>query len=443
MDIASWLRSLGLEQYEQAFRDNAVDADVLPTLTDEHLKELGLSLGHRVKLLNAIAASRAIVASRAATETALPSVMQGERRQVTVLFADLAGYTALSNELDAEEVHVLLGYFFECVDQTIEEHQGHIDKHIGDCVMAVFGAPIAYGNDSERAVRAALAIRDAMPALSARVGRPISVHIGVAGGQVLASGIGSITHREYTVTGDTVNLASRLTAAAASGEILISESVQRALADRLDCVGADALAVKGFVEPVRAWRLRGVRPSSPGERPPLVGRGSDLRRFTAALAACRETGRGQAIYIRGEAGIGKTRLVEEFRRVAGEEMGFTCHAALVLDFGAGTGQGAIRVLVRSLLDLDVACDASAVQAAADRASAEGLVTFEEAVFLNDLLDLPQPHELRTLYDAMDNEARNEGRRRTVGELVELASRAAPRFWSSKMCIGRTGWRSPI
>jgi class 3 adenylate cyclase len=441
MDIAAWLRSLGLEQYEQAFRDNAVDADVLPTLTNEHLKELGLPLGHRLKLLNAIAALRTIAAAQPNTKkTPLASAMSGERRQVTVLFADLAGYTALSSQLDPEEIHAVLDCFFECADRVVEEHEGHIDKHIGDCVMAVFGAPIAHGNDAERAVRAALAIRDAMPELSARLGRPISVHIGVAGGQVLASGIGSLSHREYTVTGDTVNLASRLTEAAAPGEIMISESVQRALAERLECVQEGALAVKGFVEQVRAWQLLGLRPSSTCERPPLVGREGDVRQFIAALETCRETGHGQAIYIRGEAGIGKTRLIEEFRRLA-REAGFACHTGLVLDFGAGTGRDAIRALVRSLLDLDIASDARAVQAAAERASAEGLVGPDETVFLNDLLDLPQPPEFRNLYDAMDNEARNEGRRRTVAGLVEQASRAAPCLvviedvhWANKLAL---------
>jgi class 3 adenylate cyclase/tetratricopeptide (TPR) repeat protein len=439
VDIAAWLRSLGLEQYEQAFRDNALGSDVLPALTDEHLKELGLPLGHRLKLLNAIAALRSEAAAQAPAEPIPPApAMQGERRQVTVLFADLAGYTALSNELDAEEVHALLGRFFDRVDGIVEEHGGHIDKHIGDCVMAVFGAPIAHGNDAERAVRVALAIRDAMPELSARLGRPVGVHIGVAGGQVVASGIGSVSRREYTVTGDTVNLASRLTDAAAPGEILISEKVRRALAERLDCVEADALAVKGFAEPVRAWRLRGLWPTPAGERPPFVGRQSELRQFMAALAACRETGRGQAISIRGEAGIGKTRLVEESQHAA-REAGFACHTGLALDFGAGAGRDAIRALVRSLLGLDVASDAKAVQVAAERASAEGLVTSDDAVFLNDLLDLPQPAELRALYDAMDNAARNQGKRRTVARLVGRASRVAPRL----LVIEDVHWADPL
>jgi class 3 adenylate cyclase len=120
------------------------------------------------------------------------------------MFIDLAGFTALGQELDAEEVHTLLDRFFGRVDFILEEHGGYVDKHIGDCVMAVFGAPVAHGNDIERAVRAALAIRDAMPMISAELGRPISVHIGVASGQVVASATGSATRREYTVTGDSV-----------------------------------------------------------------------------------------------------------------------------------------------------------------------------------------------------------------------------------------------
>jgi class 3 adenylate cyclase len=423
VDIAAWLRSLELEQYEQAFRDNAIDGDVLPALTDEHMKELGLPLGHRLRLLNAIAVLRTKLAEQAPTEPpARLSEMRGERRQVTVLFADLAGYTALTNELDAEEIQALLERFFDRVDRIVEEHGGYIEKHIGDCIMAVFGAPIAHGNDAERCVGAALAIRDAMPEISARLGRPIGVHIGVAGGQVVASGIGSASYREYTVTGDTVNLASRLTDAAAPGEILISERVRRALAERLECDQVDELTVKGFAEPVRAWRLLGLRPTPGGERRPFVGRQSELRQLTATLAACRETGRGQAIYVRGDAGIGKSRLVEEFQQAAREE-GFACHTGLVLDFGAG--RDGIRALVRSLVGLDIGSEVKAVQLAAESATRSSLVAPGDAVFLNDLLDLPQPAELRTLYDAMDNAMRNRGKRRTVARLIEQASKVVP------------------
>ena len=203
MDIAAWLLNLGLERYEPAFRENEIDAEVLPRLTAEDLTSLGVTaIGHRRKLLDAIAALRdgdpapasasaGRRSSGAACGRSRPALPEGERRQVAVLFADLAGYTALSQELDAEEVHALLGRFFERADGIVEDHGGRVDKHIGDCVMAVFGAPVAHGNDAERAVRASLALRDAMPGLAADVGRPVRVHVGVAAGQVVASGIGS------------------------------------------------------------------------------------------------------------------------------------------------------------------------------------------------------------------------------------------------------------
>ena len=181
----------------------------------------------------------------------------GERRQVTVLFCDLVGYTRLSQQLDAEEVHGLLERFFASVDGIIQSFGGTVDKHMGDCVMAVFGAPVAHGNDPERAARAALAIRDAMPRpFGAGSDGPVAVHIGLASGQVVASGTGSEAHRAYTVTGDSVNLASRLTDQAGSGEILISDAVRRLLPDRFVCSAAGALEVKGLIEPVVAWNLR-------------------------------------------------------------------------------------------------------------------------------------------------------------------------------------------
>jgi class 3 adenylate cyclase/tetratricopeptide (TPR) repeat protein len=428
MDVGGWLHDLGLARYEEAFRDNAISAEVLPQLTAEDLKDIGVtSVGDRRILLDAIAALRP--AKTADTEQATrkqltPAIEpEGEQRQVTVLFADLVGYTALSNELNPEELHALLGRFFEHVDRAVHDYGGYVDKHIGDCVMAIFGAPVAHGNDAERAVRAALAIRDSMAELSANVGRPLFVHTGVAGGRVVASTTGSALHREYTVTGESVNVSARLAAAAPAGEILISEAVQRALADRVDCSEAETLTVKGLGMPLRAWRLRGLRSPAPDSRV-FVGRRTEVRHFEAVLAACRETAHGGAIYVRGEAGIGKTRLVEQFRRAAGEA-GFACHTGLVLDFGAGTGRDAIRALVRSLLGLDIASEEKSAQGAAAAAVSSGLVPEQLAVFLNDLLDLPQPTQLRSLYDAMDQPMRDQGKRTTVAELVQRSSMSKP------------------
>jgi class 3 adenylate cyclase len=219
MDVGAWLRGLGLEKYAESFIGHAIGLDVLPDLTDADLKELDVPLGDRKRLLKAAAALRPAVAEAAPAGAAPADEPPGERRPVAVLFADLAGYTALARELDAEQLHDLLDGFFAAADRLIEEHGGSVDKHIGDCVMGVFGAPVAHGNDAERAARAALAVRDAMPALSARAARPVAVHIDVASGQVVASGTGGPGHRTYTVTGDSVNLASPLTDLAPPGEV--------------------------------------------------------------------------------------------------------------------------------------------------------------------------------------------------------------------------------
>jgi class 3 adenylate cyclase/tetratricopeptide (TPR) repeat protein len=347
----------------------------------------------------------------------------GERRQVTVLFCDLVGYTRLSRELDAEEVHGLLERFFARVDAIVESFGGTVDKHIGDCVMAVFGAPVAHGNDPERAARAALAIRDAMPQLSLEVGHAAAVHIGLASGQVVASGTGSEAHRAYTVTGDSVNLASRLSDRATSGEILISDAVRRLLPDRFLCSAAGALELEGLSEPVAAWRLSGLRDRAEPPGRPFVGRRAEIAELDGVLHACLETGLGQAVHVRGEAGIGKTRLLEQFQHRAAAR-GFAPHTGLVLDFGTATGQDAIRALARSLLGLRAGCDATDRQSALERALAEPALA-ERRVYLNDLLDLPQPTELRALYDAMDNPARARGMRETMAALVRGASARSP------------------
>ena len=238
-----------------------------------------------------------------------------------MLFCDLVGYTRLTHELGAETVHELTDRFFGLVDGVIERFGGTIDKHIGDCVMALFGAPVAHGNDPERAARAALAIRDVMPGLSREFGCELNVHIGIASGQVVASG--GAGYKTYSITGDSVNLASRLTDQAASGEILISDGVRRLLPERFVLSEARALEVKGLSESVAAWRLSQVRDQAAPRGRVFVGRRAELAQFEGVLQGCLDAGLGQVVYLRGEAGIGKSRLLEECQHRAAAR-GFAC-----------------------------------------------------------------------------------------------------------------------
>jgi class 3 adenylate cyclase/tetratricopeptide (TPR) repeat protein len=425
VNVEAWLAELALGQYAETFRENDIDGETLCGLTAEDLKELGVSsLGHRKKLLAAIAELSPPQPETTDGEAAV-TPQPGERRQVTVLFADLTGFTKLSSELGAEETHGLLNRYFEAVDGIVEGYGGTIDKHIGDNVMAVFGAPVAHGNDPERAVRAADDIHQAMQTVGRDVGRELQAHIGIASGQVVASGTGSAAHREYTVTGETVNLASRLQDKAKAGETLISDTVCRAVSDLADCADLGEIEVKGFAAPVRVWRTDGLRRGASSEHMSLfVGRRPELRQFTAITEECLETGAGQSMLVRGEAGIGKTRLMEEFARFA-ESRGFASHRSLVLDFGVGKGQDAIRALVRSLLGIPAGGGKSRRLEAAVSAIKDGMVDPDQRVFLNDLLDLPQPTDLRSMYDAMDNATRNSGKQQAVARLIASASLGQP------------------
>jgi class 3 adenylate cyclase/tetratricopeptide (TPR) repeat protein len=391
---------LGLGQYEDAFRANAVDFALLPRLSGEELREIGVgAVGDRRRLLDAIA-------QLGAAESGPPAAQADERRQVAILFADLAGFTRLSTELDAEDLHRLRQAFTGEIRRCVAAFGGSSEREIGDCVMAVFGAPVSHDNDAERAVRAALAVQAAMPSLTEAFGRSIAAHIGIATGEVLAA---SGRDGALTVTGEVVNLASRLTSEAGTGEILVSHAVQRVLSSGLEGEETGPFLVKGFAEPVRAWRVSGLATARrPGR--PLIGRQAELRQLDAALSACRDLGAGQVVVLRGEAGIGKTRLVEEARERA-SAAGFGCHLASILDFGAATDHGAAHALARSL--------------AAASPEAPATLALPEATALQALLGEDLSPADRTVLAAMDHAARMRASQNALAGLVRAASRARP------------------
>jgi class 3 adenylate cyclase len=318
------------------------------------------------------------------------------------MVADLSGYTRLSSELDPEEVHRLLTRYFELADSAVRHFGGHVDKHIGDAVMAVFGAPIAHGNDAERAVRAAVAIIDRMHELSQEFGRSLLAHIGMAAGEVVAAGIGSDAHRQYTVTGDAVNLAARLDEIAKGGEGLVSGPVYSAVAPLVEAQSRGTLTVRGLVDPVAVWEIVALRERAP-EISPLVGRAAECRQFASRAAEVREAKRGCVLLLRGEAGFGKSRLLNAFL-TSDAATAFAVHRAMVLDFGVARGEDATATLVAGLLDCEPGAGRQGRAAALLEKIQAAWFNREQAAFLAALLDLALDPDQRQYVDAMDNAA---------------------------------------
>jgi len=315
MDIAAWLQDLGLERYVSAFRENEIDWEVLPKLTSEDLREIGVAaIGHRRKLLDAIAAldTAALAAASAAAPADAPAPVEAERRQLSVTFCDLVGSTPLATRYDPEDLREIVGAYHRCVADTVARFGGFVAKYMGDGVLIYFGYPEAHEDDAERAVRAGLAIIDAVGRLDAP--EPLNVRVGIATGLVVVGDlIGTGAAQERGVVGETPNLAARLQALARPGTLVIADNTRRQIGAlfELEDLGSQSLA--GFGEPQQVWcvsgesgvlsRFEALRSGAT----PLVGRDEELdlllRRWQQAKA-----GEGRAVLISGEAGIGKSRL---------------------------------------------------------------------------------------------------------------------------------------
>jgi class 3 adenylate cyclase/predicted ATPase len=336
MDIAGWLRDLGLERYEQAFRANEIDAEILPKLTDEHLKELGLPLGPRLKLLEAIAALPApreapmppsddVRATPAPGPPAAPP-NQAERRQLTVMFVDLVGSTALTGRLDPEDMGAVLRVYQDTCAGVITRFEGHIAKYMGDGVLAYFGYPLAHEDDAERAVRAGLGITEAVGRLAAPAGTPLAARVGIATGPVVVGDlVGAGAAREETVVGETPNLAARLQNLAPPGGVVVSRRTRRLVGGLFETADLGSHQLKGFERPIQVWRVLG--PSTAEGRfearkvmglTPLVGREEELALLLRRWELARD-GEGQVVLLCGEPGIGKSRLIQSLRARLGDE----------------------------------------------------------------------------------------------------------------------------
>ncbi|UWU77877.1 AAA family ATPase [Bradyrhizobium huanghuaihaiense] len=328
MDVTAWLCGLGLGQYEQAFRENDIDAEVLMDLTAEDLIGLGVaSIGHRRKLLAAIAALRvgSILATPAAAAPAAISAKvslapEAERRQLTVMFVDLVDSTALAARLDPEEMAQILRTYHSAVAGAIARFEGHVAKYMGDGVLAYFGYPRAHEDEAERAVRAGLTAVAAVHSLGSAHGETLAARVGIATGSVVVGElIGEGAAREETVVGDTPNLAARLQALAEPDTMLISARTRELIGGLFELAELGVQILKGFPVPVRVWRVvgEGVAESRfealhGAGLTPLVGRENEIGLLLEHWERAKE-GEGQVVLLGGEPGIGKSRLVRALR----------------------------------------------------------------------------------------------------------------------------------
>ena len=394
--VAHWLEKLGLGQYAQRFAENDINFSILSDLTDQGLKEIGVSsLGHRRQLLRAIAELNGVEkgtpkpAPPAAASTAPQDT--AERRQVTVMFSDLVGSTALSARIDPEDLHEVISTYQKTVAETVRRFNGFLAKYMGDGVLVYFGYPQAHEDDAERAVRAGLSIQRALAELNRKnegTGKPIlATRIAIEFGLVVVDATGEIF-------GDAPNVAARAQVLVEPGSVVVTARVQRQVAGLFVAEERGSYELKGVPEPVTLFRI--VRASGGGRRAgqrhltPLAGRDEEIAMVLRRWERARQ-GDGQLVLIVGEPGIGKSRLIEEFharlREVPHTWVEWNCSQLLQntpLHPFAETGRqrfgGADAPAERRLAELE------------NSLSQVKLDPVENATLLAPLLDIPLPSE---------------------------------------------------
>ena len=340
-DLQAWLDQLGLAAYAQTFVDNHVDAELLPQLTGDDLREMGISsVGHRRRLLDAAAPLRqAPPAPQAPVAAVAPSPMQRppaaaaarsapsvQRRQITVVFCDLVGSTALSARVDPEDLRDYLNHFRNLLARLVQQHSGWIAQYLGDGVLAYFGYPEAHEHDAEQAVTAALAIVEGLVTLPAMVGAADyvpQVRIGVATGMtVVGATLAADDSSEHSAVGQTPNLAARAQSMAAPDTVVVTAETRQLIGGLFECHELGRFELKGFTDPVPLWQVTRESPLASrfdalraSSQHALVGRGDEAARILQRLAEAR-SGRGRLVVITGEGGIGKSRLVGHVVQVA-------------------------------------------------------------------------------------------------------------------------------
>ncbi len=351
-----------------------------------------------------------------APETPRPEA-RPQLRDAVVLVARLEGLLELEATLDPEDVHALANAVQERVHRIVKEFGGTADRRMGSNVLAVFGVPNAYGNEAECAARAALLLKDSVRHESWPVNVEMPLQIGIAVGQVLA------TPALFPLSGRPTHLAHTLASRAVGGDILISDELRQALGDRVVCKRHAAADLAGAAVP--AWSLDSVC-SHDGGTLPFVGRRPELAMVLAALDRCRTGRHGRAIVVRGEAGIGKSRLVDAVTSAA-RERGVEVHSAQVFDFGQSPGRGPITTLALSLMGADPGTTGAERASAVRRLLAARGGSIDQSIFLSDIVDAPLEPELAALEQAMDATTRQRGRALAFSQLIEWAAQRSPQL----------------
>ena len=313
--IEEWLARVDLSRLAATFRDNGIDLDVVARLGDDDLRELGLTIGDRKRVLAAVSSFAAV----------LPPTAAVERRQLTVMFCDLADSTALSSRLDPEDMRdVIRAYQTACAD-VIARHDGFVAKFMGDGLLAYFGYPRAHEDEAERAVRAGLEIVASVGGLQTPAREALQVRIGIATGLVVVGDlIGAGAAEEQSVVGETPNLAARLQGLARPNAVLIAEATRRQVGNLFEFIDLGPQAMKGLATPQPVWRVLGESDAANrfkalrSSATPLVGREAEIAVLMRGWTSGK-TGRGHAVLISADPGLGKSRLAEAVReRIAGE-----------------------------------------------------------------------------------------------------------------------------
>ena len=330
-DLKEWLQGLGLEKYADAFAREEIELEVIAELTDTDLQSLGIPMGPRKQILRAI--DQLKQASTSAAAPPVPrNVEEPERRQLTVMFCDLISTTALSRQLDPEDMRDLIRAYQDLVVEHVARFDGHIASFAGDGVKVYFGFPTALENQAERAIRAAKSISDAIGSLRTPAQEPLAIRIGVATGPVVVGDlIGKGAAQEELVVGETPNLAARLQQLAEPGETVISATTRQLVGELFELQGPGRYQLKGFGEPVEAWRVLGEGQIASRfdalrafDATPLIGRNGEIALLDERWALARQ-GKGQVTVLSGEPGIGKSRVARNFLRELPGILRLNCH----------------------------------------------------------------------------------------------------------------------